>query len=134
MRYKTKVTYMTGGKEYGPGSILPPDISNDDLKFLKSKGFINPVDMTSDEEMNDDGTEQMDENDDFEGFDEMDPSAFKSPDEIRKIRSKKDILNYALSIGLDLGEGANEKSLKDLQEEVINFQEEKLDENVMEGD
>ena len=43
MRYRTKVTVVTGGKEYQPGSILPADISDADLNFLKSKGFVTPT-------------------------------------------------------------------------------------------
>ena len=45
MRYRTKVTVVTGGREYKPGTILPEDISKGDLAFLKSKGFVDPVDM-----------------------------------------------------------------------------------------
>ena len=51
----------------------------------------------------------------------------KNPDEIRKIRSKKDVAAYARKIGLDLGENYEEKSLKDLQAAVIDFQEEQME-------
>lgn len=47
MRYKTKITFLTGGKYYEPGMILPKDISSADMVFLKSKGFIEPVDADS---------------------------------------------------------------------------------------
>ncbi len=120
MRYKTKVTVMTGGKEYRPGDILPADISNDDLDFLRSKGFIEPADIATV------ATETMDETDDFPGFDEREPDALKSSAEIRKIRSKKELVKYAQTIGFRIGEDFEEKNLKNLQEEVINFQEEKL--------
>ena len=46
---------------------------------------------------------------------------------VRKIRSKKEIRAYADSIGLDLGENSDEKSLKELQEIVVNFQEEQME-------
>ena len=75
----------------------------------------------------DDEADPDDEGGDFSGFDEREPEALKSPDEIRKFRSKKDVFNYAASIGFSLGENYEEKSLKALQEEVINFQEEKLE-------
>ncbi len=127
MRYKTKVTVITGGKEYKPGTLLPADISSGDLAFLKSKKFVEPADavpVLADETESD----PENENEDFKGFDEMEPPKMKSPEEIRKIRAKKDIFSYAASMGLDLGEGCEEKSLKELQEDVINFQEEKLEE------
>ena len=44
MRYKTKVTVLTGEREYRPGTVLPADISSADLAFLKGKGFVEPVD------------------------------------------------------------------------------------------
>lgn len=129
MRYRTKVEVVTNGKTYKPGSILPDDISASDLAFLKAKKFVDPVDAAAvisepvEEETDDD-----DENGgDFAGFDEMQPGKLKSEAEIRKIRSKKEIRAYAVSIGLDLGGNSDEKSLKELQEIVVNFQEEKME-------
>ena len=55
------------------------------------------------------------------------PGEVKSPDEIRKIRSKKEIAAYAKSIGFDPGEDYNEKTLKELQDAVIDFQEEVIE-------
>ncbi|MDE7339728.1 MAG: hypothetical protein K2N80_04085 [Lachnospiraceae bacterium] len=118
MRYKTKVTVITGGREYQPGKVLPADISADDLLFLKSKGFVEPMDIVTV------ATEIANEEDDFFGFNESEPDELKSSEEIKKIRSKKELVRYAASIGLNLGDGSDEKSLKELQEEVINFQEE----------
>lgn len=126
MRYKTKVTVVTGGRSYKPGMILPADISNADLAFLKSKKFVEPVDIPA--ALVDETEDREDEGGDFSGFNERVPEALKSPEEIRKIRTKKDIFNYAASVGLDLGENYDEKALKELQETVINFQEEKLEE------
>lgn len=123
--YRTKVTVVTGGKEYGPGAILPADISTLDLDFLKSKKFVEVIDAaaaTYDDENEDDGDDQ---GDDFGGFDEINPGAIKSVDEIRAIKAKKDVAAYAASIGLDLGDYENKK-LKELQDEVINFQEEQI--------
>lgn len=117
--YKTKVTVITNGKEYWPGMILPADISSADLRFLKEKKFVEPADVPEAVFEEDDGEE------DFDGFDEISPGAVKSADEIRKIRVKKDVAAYAASIGLDFGDW-NGKSLKVLQEEVINYQEEQL--------
>lgn len=117
--YRTKVTLMSNGKEYRPGSILPADISSADLAFLKEKKFVELADVpevVADED---------DEDEEFEGFDEVNPGAVKSADEIRRIRVKKDLAEYARSIGLDLGEW-NGKSLKVLQEEIINYQEEQI--------
>lgn len=121
-RYKTKITFVTGGKEYKPGEILPADISSADLYFLKSKGFADVVGI-------DDGIQDQEvEKDCFSGFQEQEPDALKSTEEIRKIRSKKEVFTYAGSIGLNLGENYEEKSLKELQEEIINFQEEQMSE------
>lgn len=117
--YKVKVTVMTNGKEYRPGSILPADISSVDLAFLKEKKFVELADVP--EVVTDEDEEE------FEGFDEMDPGAVKSEDEIRKIRTKKELVAYAASIGYDLREW-KEKSVKILQEEIINYQEEQIGE------
>ncbi len=119
MRYRTKVSVVTGGKEYRPGSILPEDISAADLDFLKSKGFVTPTDISP---AGDDGYED----DVIFGFQENMPDLYKDQDQIRRMRSKKEVYSYAESIGLDLGKKFEVKSLKDLQDEVINFQEEKL--------
>ena len=115
--YKAKVTVMTKGKEYRPGMILPADISSVDLAFLKEKKFVDLADVP--EAVFDEDEEG------FEGFDEVDPGSVKSVDEIRRIRVKKDLVEYARSIGLDLGE-RNGKSVKVLQEEIINYQEEQI--------
>lgn len=123
MRYKTKVMVITGGKTYKPGEILPQNISAEDLLFLKSKNFIEPVDIA---DVVKDIEVDSEESIDFEGFHEVEPQILKNSDEIRKIRAKKDIYAYADSIGLDLGENYEEKNLKELQEIVINFQEEKM--------
>lgn len=129
MKYRTKVDVVTNGKTYKPGSILPDDISASDLAFLKMKKFVIPVDAAAvvtepvEEEMYRD-----DENEgDFTGFNEMQPGKLKTEAEIRKIRSKKEIRAYADSIGLALGENSDEKSLKELQEIVVNFQEEQME-------
>ena len=112
MRYKTKVTVVTGGKAYNPGTILPADISGADLAFLKSKKFVEPADVAP--VFADEADDPEDEGGDFSGFNEKVPDALKSPEEIRKIRTKKDIFSYAASVGLDLGENYEEKSLKEL--------------------
>lgn len=127
MRYKTKVTIITGGREYQPGAILSGDISSADLRFLKSKGFVVPVDMEATAADSYDKTVEEDSERDFFGFHETEPDILKSPEEIRKIRSKKDVFTYAASMGLDLGENYEEKGLKELQGEVINFQEEQME-------
>lgn len=116
--YKAKVTVMTKGKEYRPGMILPADISSVDLAFLKEKKFVELADVPE-------TVFDEDDEEEFDGFDEVNPGAVKSADEIRRIRVKKDLAEYARSIGLDLGEW-NRKSLKVLQEEIINYQEEQI--------
>ena len=124
MRYKTKVEVRTNGRPYPPGAVLPEDISPADLAFLKSKRFIVPTDEV---ESDIDGEEDFE--DVFEEFlKENELEIIKSPDEIRKLRSKERVAASASAIGYDLGENYKEKNLKDLQEEVVNFQEEKLDE------
>ena len=125
MRYKTKVTVTTQGKVFKPGSILPEDLSKSDLAFLKSKKFVEPVDVPAAYEDPED--EQEPGNGAFDGFNVTEPDGVKNPDEIRKIRSKKDVAAYARKIGLDLGENYEEKGLKDLQAAVIGFQEEQME-------
>ena len=130
MRYKTKVTVTTQGKVFKPGSILPDDISKSDLAFLKSKKFVEPADVPAaayEDPEEDPEDEQEPENGAFDGFNVTEPDGVKNPDEIRKIRSKKDVAAYARKIGLDLGENYEEKSLKDLQAAVIDFQEEQME-------
>ena len=126
MRYKTKVTVTTQGKVFKPGSILPDDISKSDLAFLKSKKFVVPAAAYEDPGY-DPEDEQEPGNGAFDGFNVTEPDGVKNPDEIRKIRSKKDVAAYARKIGLDLGENYEEKSLKDLQAAVIDFQEEQME-------
>lgn len=128
MAYRTKVTVVTNGKEFKPGAILPADISKLDLDFLKSKKFVEVIDAAAtayDDEAEDDEDDGNDQGDDFDGFNEINPGAIKSADEIKAIKAKKDVAAYAASIGLDLGDYENKK-LKELQDEVINFQEEQI--------
>ena len=130
MRYKTKVTVTTQGKVFKPGSILPEDLSKSDLAFLKLKKSFEPADVPAaayEEPEEDPEDEQEPENGGFDGFNVTEPDGVKNPDEIRKIRSKKDVAAYARKIGLDLGENYEEKSLKDLQAAVIDFQEEQME-------
>ena len=107
MMYRTKVTVVTGGRTYKPGTILPADISGADLAFLKSKKFVEPADVPP--AFVDETEDPEDEGGDFSGFDEKEPDALKSPEEIRKIRTKKDLFAYAASVGLDLGKNYEEK-------------------------
>lgn len=128
MAYRTKVTVVTNGKEFKPGAILPADISKLDLDFLKSKKFVEVIDAAAtayDDGAEDDEDDSNDQGDDFDGFNEINPGAIKSADEIKAIKAKKDVAAYAASIGLDLGDYENKK-LKELQDEVINFQEEQI--------
>ena len=129
MRYKTKVTVTTQGKVFKPGSILPEDLSKSDLAFLKSKKFVEPVDVPAayEDPEEDPEDEQEPENGGFDGFNVTEPDGMKNPDEIRKIRSKKEVAAYAKKIGFDLGENYEEKGLKDLQAAVIDFQEEQME-------
>ena len=124
-RYKTKVKVSHAGKLYPVGAVLPSSISKADIEFLKSKRFVEVyVPEDESDNYNDSGFDGMD---DEEGFDEANPDGLKTPEEIVKIRSKKAIKEYADSIGYDLGEDFDEKPLKELQEEVILFQEENAD-------
>lgn len=130
MRYRAKITVITQGKAFKPGSILPDDISKSDLAFLKSKKFVEPADVPAtayDELESAQNGELGQEPGDFAGFDVMEPAGLKSTDEIRKIRSKKEVAAYAESIGLNLGENYEENSLKDLQSMTIDFQEEQME-------
>lgn len=130
MRYRAKITVITQGKAYGPGSIIPDDISKSDLAFLKSKKFVEPADVPAaayDDPEDDPEEDSGQEPDGFSGFNEMEPPGLKSPDAIRKIRSKKEVAAYAESIGFSIGNDYEEKSLKDLQAAVIDFQEEKME-------
>lgn len=133
MKYRTKVTVLTGEKEYRPGAVLPEDISAADLAFLRGKGFVEPVDMESSPGISLGGYEPAEPDYELSGFNEREPDALKSPEEIRKLRSKKDVFGYAASLGLDLGQDYEENSLKELQERVINFQEEHLSEDFADG-
>ena len=130
MRYKTKVTVTTQGKVFKPGSILPEDLSKSDLAFLKSKKFVEPADVpvaAYEDPGYDPEDEQEPGNGAFDGFNVTEPDGMKNPDEIRKIRSKKEVAAYAKKIGFDLGENYEEKGLKDLQDAVIDFQEEQME-------
>lgn len=121
MAYRTKVEVWTNGKVYAPGSILPTDMSKIDLDFLKKRKFIELVEI--DERVT--AADEIEEDDEGDMFDELAPGGYKSADEVRKIRTKKELYAYALSIGLDLGDDYEERKVGDLADEVINFQEEK---------
>lgn len=120
--YRTKITVCTKGRMYLPGDILPADISQNDLNFLKKKRFVEIADVPSAayEE------EKAEEAEGIDAFDEIIPGTEKTAEEIMRIRSKKEVVAYAASVGLDLGDGSD-MSLKDLQEAVINYQDERLD-------
>lgn len=132
MSYKTKVNVISNGKTYPPGTTLPSNVSAADMAFLKAKGFIEPADtplaafegLEGPAEPGYGGESKMDG---LGGLDGLLLPAQKSPDEIRKLRSKKEVKAYADAIGLDLGGDYEEKSLKDLQASVIDFQEEQED-------
>lgn len=121
MAYRTKVEVRTNGKVYAPGSILPTDMSKIDLDFLKKRKFIELVEI--DERVA--AADEIEDGADGDMFDELAPGGYKSADEVRKIRTKKELYAYALSIGLDLGDDYEERKVGDLADEVINFQEEK---------
>lgn len=121
MRYRAKVTVVTGGREYGAGSVLPGDISPGLLNFLRERKFLEPLDLPPAVDGAWDGGEA---DEDSGGFGMAEPEVLKSPEEISRLRSKKDVCRYAASIGLDLGEDYEARSLRDLQAEVVNFQEE----------
>ena len=136
--YRTKVTVRTKGKIYEPGSILPADLSASDIAFLKSKKFLEVIDAPSvvtdpvdDEDA--DGEEfggennGVDNGEGFDGFDEMKVPEYKSDDEIKKLKSKKAVYDYAASIGFDLGDDYDKKALAELHDAVINFQAEQMD-------
>ena len=109
MAYRTKVEVRTNGKVYAPGSILPTNMSKIDMRVAAAD------EIEEDDEDRADG----------DMFDELAPGGYKSADEVRKIRTKKELYTYALSIGLDLGNDYEERKVGDLADEVINFQEEK---------
>lgn len=141
MRYKLKVSYRSGGRTYAPGDILPEGIPAGDLAYLRGRGFVEPVDAvfpdtdisdqregglqcvdTGDKEIDigflDTGEEGL-------GISFPDPDGaegMKTPEEIQKMRTKDEVYAYAQSIGLDLGDGYREESLKGLHEQVVSFQ------------
>lgn len=132
MRYRTKVAFVRNGKTHEPGSVLPDNIPRADLEFLKRKGFVEPADIADTGPETEGSFKETGDGweDGFGGMDEFyepAPGEVKSQDEIRKIRSKKEIAVYAKSIGFDLEEDYNEKTLKELQDAVIDFQEEVIE-------
>lgn len=124
MRYRTKVAYVIHGEMHEPGAVLPPDIPGADLKYLKSKKFLEPVDMSFDRIDDGEGQLEYDGLVNIPGFRGMLPDVLKTSEEVYKIRSKNEVCAYAENIGLDLWEGYKDRSLKELQEAVVNFQEE----------
>ncbi len=136
MHYQLKVSFRTNGRTYAPGCILPDEALASDLAFLKRKGFVEPADMTfplekvpsqSSEGASHAG-QKGEEGIQFPDFTGLEAEEWKSPEEVQKIRSKEELFAYAQSIGFDMGENYKEKSLKELQENVINFQEQAADE------
>ena len=141
MRYRLKVSYRSDGRTYAPGDILPEGTPAGDLAYLRDKRFVEPVDAVfpgADIPSRGEGSPQgVDAGDneidigfldtgeeglgisfpDIEGTEGM-----KTPEEIQKMRTKDEVYAYAQSIGLDLGDGYREGSLKGLQEQVVRFQ------------
>ncbi|MDC7288535.1 hypothetical protein NXH76_12040 [Blautia schinkii] len=114
MTYKANIKVVHGGKLYPAGTILPDTISKADIEFLKSRGYLTPCE--------DEAAAADDFDDDF---DEATPEDdFKTADEIGKLRSKKDVKDYADKIGCDLGDAWEDKTLKELKEAVILYQDE----------
>ena len=56
-KYRTKVEVRTNGKVFKPNTILPDNLSKLDLNFLKSKKFVEVVDVT-DTDMDEDFDEE----------------------------------------------------------------------------
>lgn len=114
LKYKANIKVVHGGKLYPAGTILPDTISHADIEFLKSRGYLTPCEN------------EAAADDDY--FDEYDDAAadggYKTADEIGKLRSKKDVKAYADAIGCDLGDAWDDKTLKELKEAVILFQDE----------
>lgn len=125
MAYRAKVEVRTDGKVYVPGSILPDNMAKVDLDFLKKRKFIELVEVDERVIAASDMEDEEEELPDSDAFDEMLPHEYKSSEDIRKMRTKKDLYQYALSIGLNLGDDYEERKVGDLADEVINFQEEK---------
>ena len=121
MKYRTKVTVLTGDKKYNPGAVLPENISPFDLAFLKKKGFVTPI--VEDEQVQAAAAPDDDSEDEGGLFDEVDPGNLKTDDEIRKMKKKDEVKAYADAIGLDLGEDFKDKTLNELYDAVINYQE-----------
>lgn len=143
MRYRLKVSYRSDGRTYAPGDILPEDIHAGDLAYLRGKRFVEPVDAvfpdTDVSGQGEEGSQGLDAGDKEidigsldtdtgeEGlgisFPDLDGTeGMKTPEEIQKMRTKDEVYTYAQSIGLDLGDGYREESLKGLQEQVVSFQ------------
>lgn len=116
--YRLKVTFRTNGKNYYPGDILPDTASDADIIFLRSKNFIEPADV------DDIARDEPNEYEEEDLFGNEEPEELKSKEEIEKMRKKEEVYEYAKSIGCNLGDDFEEKPLKDLKNEVINFQEE----------
>lgn len=95
-----------GPKLLGPGTILNLDAS-DEQRLVKSNIAEYVLDA-SDDTINEDSEVDV-----------------KSMEELQKIRAKKELINYAESIGFhDLDE---KTSRKDMIEAILNYQEEELD-------
>ena len=143
MRYRLKVSYRSDGRTYAPGDILPEGTQAGDLAYLRGKRFVEPVDAvfpdTDVSGQGEEGSQGLDAGDKEidigfldtdtgeEGlgisFPDLDGTeGMRTPEEIRKMRTKDEVKAYAQSIGLDLGDGYREESLKGLQEQVVSFQ------------
>ena len=120
MLYRTKVTYRAGGRQYAPGALLPDDIPQADLGFLRGRGWLEPVDAAP-AALEGLGV-GMGMEDGSEG-DGVGLAGAGSPD-VWKMRSKKEVHAYAQAIGLDLGEEYEKAPLKELQRKVVDFLDE----------
>lgn len=86
MRYRTKVMFATKKHLYKQGELLPEDIASEDLSFLKSKKFVEVVDVSDrriffKEESKSDKQELPKEE---SGFDELELDSLE-PDDDEKV-------------------------------------------------
>lgn len=116
MIYKVKTNITGPSKNYHPGDILGDEFSEEEIKRFCSCRAVCPVgakpvvsesDTTDEEISNDDETEKID---------------MLSEDELKKLSSKKAIMQYAESIGMEPMEESMTRP--EMIDKVLAYQEE----------
>lgn len=111
MAFRARVNIETGKKNYKPGEVIAEPLSDVDMAFLRTHGFI------------------VEESDAFSDIGKY-SAVYKDEAALRKM-NKENILKYAKEIGLVLD---RKMLINDMVNSVLNYTEQRMAEGEVGGD